>query len=821
MLVASSETDLAYIKSHIECEAEFEERIFEDWTFKKPINASLFADKNLDIIVIVSYYGYKKIMHEFSINGIKSISMYEYFIENGLLLEHNYYDFIMSKYATVSERTAKNTSSFNFKYFSGYYEIYCEKKIQYLSKNNVLKEFYLKRIIFMCLYIKDFVYAKKYIDEYVLEKYSCSDELMAAWTEIEELLMRIKNALLNKNAKDAIMFWVDGINNKEAKKIPFLNNLEKNSVSFEKAYTAAPWTSQVLKAIMCGKYSVDDKSYLIENISSENSPFLRVLEKNGINFICCSFLKSYFDKHYASKENIDKCTATSMCFWSAISEILRHKKPTFILAHELANTHYPWISISNERERLDHNNSAQKEESLLYAGEQLEFYSSLLPENMIKIFMSDHSTGKYRHYYYFNVLLKLQGTGLKAKKVEKIFSYIKFHKLIEWLYNPSSILFEKLFSDYAEVQDVDYYNRRSMNLKLQHGIHEMFGIRAIITDNETYVIKNDGVELFYNNKFGKDAISLERLNKLRTMAGNYHIDPWSDKKFKNSQYVWMLKDNYFKRCGEFEQRKKQTIRTLFEKLKGKSVAVRTGELSTLYMLLLLHPDLNGVVKYVIDEDKSCMAGLFGGIKIISPEDIDNHNIDVIVIPSFGNACKNFKNELKAYKEKIVCLYEYLAENDVKCTINFFRYEISLCDFEYLLTFEMKQKIQRIRALFEELKGKTIALRTGGGASRRLLYLLRPDLNGSVKYIIDNKENCECSSFDWAKVIPLKEVENYEIDVIIMPSFGLRETLKEELNEYKTQTINLYEYLEEKGIKCTTDFYNYPDYFKIPIDAERE
>jgi hypothetical protein len=808
MLVASSETDLAYIKSHIECEAEFEEVIL-NYTFEKALDTSLFKDKKIDNAIIVSYYGYKEIAHEFSINGIKSICIYEYFIQNGLFLEHNYYDFIMSKYSLYIEYKR----SFDFCNFSGYLDIYYEKKIWHLSKNDTLKEFHLKRIIFLCLYIKDFIYAKKYIDEYISQGYSSSDKLITAYAEIEKLLERIKSELLCRKTKDAIMFWIDALDIVYVKRKSFLKDIDKNVISFKQAYTANPWTTETFRSIMHGKQIIDDKTYLFQMISDENSSFLRVLKENSADFVICSFLRKHCEKHCAPKEPIFRNTPTTVCFWTAISETLRRKKSVFVLTHELLNTHRPNISVANNGEKLflSNMNKQQYEESLLYAEEQLVFYNSLLPEKMIKIFISDHNL--VSKDFYFNTFLKIQ-CHEKKREIEKIFSYVNFHKLVEWLYNPNSSTFNKLFSDCAEIQSLDAYGYMRMNEGLPHKFHLMFGRRAITTDNETYIHTSNNVELFYNNKPNKDFITPKRLDELRAMTGNHYIDPYSDEYLKYSRYLWQLKDNYFKRCDEFEQRKKHIIKTLFKKLNGKNVAIMAWEEDALlYLFSMLYPDLNGVIKYIIVKEKTYLRFFFGRVEIVLPEDIDKHNIDVVVLPSFNNR-KMLKEILNEYHIEIIDLYEYLAENDINCTLNFFGYELSVCDFDFNNIY--KRELQIIKALFEELKGKTVAIRTGGETAAELLYLFRPHLNGVVKYIIDNNPNCKCEQFAWIKVIPPKDVENYNIDVIIMPSFGLRKTLKNELQHYSAKVIDLYEYLEEYGTKRTSNLFAGQKYFKVPV-----
>lgn len=103
--------------------------------------------------------------------------------------------------------------------------------------------------------------------------------------------------------------------------------------------------------------------------------------------------------------------------------------------------------------------------------------------------------------------------------------------------------------------------------------------------------------------------------------------------------------------------------------------------------------------------------------------------------------------------------------------------------------------------------KCIALRGGGEHSLMLLSGLE-EAAEKIKYIVEKKN--EKNDQFLQETIALKDINNYNIDIIIISSYKYRKEMKQELMDigYKSEIIDIYDLLEEKyNIVLTTSFYD--------------
>ena len=92
------------------------------------------------------------------------------------------------------------------------------------------------------------------------------------------------------------------------------------------------------------------------------------------------------------------------------------------------NTHYPYFSFGYTdkyftpanyipgmpREDYKQKMSRQHDEALEYVDKYLKYYADILPENVIKLYMSDHGHTYYGRYH---VVMKLQHDNTTHAKV--------------------------------------------------------------------------------------------------------------------------------------------------------------------------------------------------------------------------------------------------------------------------------------------------------------------------------------------------------------------------------------------------------------------
>lgn len=73
-----------------------------------------------------------------------------------------------------------------------------------------------------------------------------------------------------------------------------------------------------------------------------------------------------------------------------------------------------------------------------------------------------------------------------------------------------------------------------------------------------------------------------------------------------------------------------------------------------------------------------------GIPVISPREVDESNIDEILISSFDHR-KEWKEESLKYKNiTVVELYEYLEQNNIFCTTEFYNLEYITQDYDNMV-----------------------------------------------------------------------------------------------------------------------------------------
>ena len=228
-------------------------------------------------VYLTSFYGAEYIERWFRVHEIQYKWIYDIFGERGYFLQREFFVFGKEDLLNlVAPREIIHDSRIGYTE-SIQCELYCQQNKYENTDNAEIKRIALEKSLFLSLYMRNFVEARKYIP--LLTQYDSKFEKV--WDEIQNLLHMAKEAIVNKNQKDIIMYWLDALQKKKKKNMPYLQSVFQNSVVFDNAFTYIPYTHSALRAMFLGKKDIDDQAYRIKNITIENSPVIQFLEERG------------------------------------------------------------------------------------------------------------------------------------------------------------------------------------------------------------------------------------------------------------------------------------------------------------------------------------------------------------------------------------------------------------------------------------------------------------------------------------------------------------------------------------------------------------
>lgn len=295
---------------------------------------------NIDVYIISSYrYGLEmeiELWRSTSGNA-EIINLYDYFRVNGLAINTEFYN-IDLPYIT-------------------YPDIYCNKKKYRKASDIKEQKIRLQMLIFQCIEIRDFLSAQEYIAEYIQKGFD-DGTYKQAWSAIEEFLQNIEERICKRECKDIIINWIDAVEYSGLEEMKFIQEICKQGLVFDNAFTPIPWTHTTMASMFMEKLPIEGKTYLFESkYTSDNSPFLRILEQEGYVFKYIAY-PGFYEKDF-KKENLiyyEKAYKKTVCGnrsigcstrlqWKAIKERLCQSKPVCCLIHNLIETHTPFQSV--------------------------------------------------------------------------------------------------------------------------------------------------------------------------------------------------------------------------------------------------------------------------------------------------------------------------------------------------------------------------------------------------------------------------------------------------------------------------------------------
>lgn len=163
-----------------------------------------------------------------------------------------------------------------------------------------------------------------------------------------------------------------------------------------------------------------------------------------------------------------------------------------------------------------------------------------------------------------------------------------------------------------------------------------------------------------------------------------------------------------------------------------------------------------------------------------------------------------------YKSRIDYLKKIYEECNIKLLENDYllrNSKIMECVGRYKERFkQLKGQCEvKLRELCESIpKDKIVAIRGGGEHTCELLKVIQHQIN--IKYIIDLELNDLIYYGDEYEYLLPRDMEKYNIDIVIVSSFRYREEMKKELQEKGYDYIDIYDWLRKNNIYLNQPFY---------------
>lgn len=685
ILVGSKNTDIKWFKSSI-CRDEVIEFCINTKE-KVEIPEEYLNDGNC--FINVSFYEREWVKDYFGEKQVLVYDLYDVFEKNGLFFLDNFYDVYQCEYYDYNTgRPSHDMFDFDINYIFFRHRGEYEKE-----KNNESKRKKLEVLIFDLVYAKDFLLLKEYIGIYK-EQYDLqySKEYIDFYHEVEKLLQDIKMKLQSRKQKDCIMLWLDALGYERAGTMKFFNDIQEESISFEKIFTVSPYTSATFKTLFAKSRIVEEEAYKITRVNKSNSKLIRDLEMRNYEFRyygCLEVAEELDLLHY----HVRFSTMTEL-YWDALGDILLSEQQCFCMLHELFHTHNPFVSMELQGEDYFFKNNSdiwqerdikvrnrQEKDSKEYVDKQLKFWSELLPEHMYKIYMSDHGLEFMKN---FHVFMKIQQKDIIPIQCKKVVSYYDFDKIILQVLDEHCVREDDLSKGCAIIQDVPVYNKDDISIFLNRkdfSADGMSGFQGIVTENDMFIRYNDGVEYYQKFVNDEEMVSDQRLEQLRNMISKKEINIEIEEKFQYSRIVWNAYRKCKERTKETEENKLKIIKNIFSNIPSDGVlAIRGGGMHTIRLLMLLEEELRRKVRYIVDADSGCFAGKMG-IKVISQEEMKDYHIDFLLLSSYQYK-DVWKEELSSFSDiKIIDMYDIFEENGIYCNREFYHLTYEKEDFE--------------------------------------------------------------------------------------------------------------------------------------------
>ena len=469
----------------------------------------------------------------------------------------------------VLEQNGYNLQCEFYNYFREPYRLLIELKHQYIKeKDRNVKDSLLLKLVKECLGIRDFVSAFDWIQEYCDEKFSRAEEIETLKTELISFLSDLKIRMNHKENRDIIWFWQDGLPQYIVNQMPFLGSMKKRGVYFNQSYSHNPVTRSVYGNILDKTMEVDrykgkykTKNHLLTTYLQEKGYQIfkiQEVEKNNINL-------NNYDYNIARTLLIGNIASTEL-YWSALRTLLLTNEKMVLLLHTGVETHIPVMAPTLDQyynhgaeylaERFDdigRNKYLQVlKKTSRYVDQELRFFTEILGESVIKIYMSDHGDILSKESYTFTrdsiqTVLAVESSKLKPKQFDKLFPLSNFLELFKYILDPTEENEKNMFVEDMRITGVDFYNLKLIQQLIKMDFAK-FGIAydGYLTTDDRYVMLATGEEIY-------STIDQDLVNGIDFPQNQPRVHKWRERiaadgynflhnkdfpKFVNSKYLY-------------------------------------------------------------------------------------------------------------------------------------------------------------------------------------------------------------------------------------------------------------------------------------------
>ena len=643
-------------------------------------------------ILIASLHNNYNLRYQLQMKGYYNIqSLYDCFEEKNIYLSEPFYTFLKQKLFSFRNHVKSDT----YKDYDPHMDFFYLKKVYENDSDFNVKKSCLKKMICIAALFHDFVTLEHYIARYKehdFEGLKCYEDFLS---ESKDILDELKHSIQIRNKKDVFMFWLDQVEYDDVGLLSYVTSLESKSVVLDNIYTMTPFTGATLKLLFSKKRLIEDKAYSSDKIS-RNSPIIKGLEERNYEFLYYGKVKytKYFDRSNVGKMFVGTYAPLSEIVWNCIIHDLEcTEKSVFNVIHSVTHTHNPYSSFDlKTAEYINFEGWAeydetfftkveeQKEDSYNYTDKQMEFWLQLLPEETYKIIMSDHGHSSFGKFHPFMMIMQ---KDLRPRHYNELLSYYDFDDVIFDLMEYGEIRKELLENEYVQIQDTNYrYKNYILNLMEQDNFNpsELFGYQGVVTKNEIFQKTFDGRRLYYKKDNSKIRVSEERFEYLDKLIGK-EIPDNEEEAFRYSRlFVEAEKRNKLRNKAVIDKQL-EIIRNIFRRVpENEELFIRCGGLNTYHLLLQVGDCERNKVKYIVDNDKECLASKLG-FDVIFPREVDLYNPKYILISTFAYRTE-IRNELETYLDsaEIIDLYDEFEKNGIFCGRLYYERQYERTDF---------------------------------------------------------------------------------------------------------------------------------------------
>lgn len=385
----------------------------------------------------------------------------------------------------------------------------------------------LVRLLSACLSNRDFITFFEVMEE-AGDLITVSDRLNELKEDIDELLEKVRVQIQSRKqsgSKDIIMHWIDSAGYEELDNFPLLKSIMEKGLVFENAYAVAPYTLSTETCLFYGDMTDSPDEMNPEDIMfrkglQESGLYHHILDMGYAFYMVGAMVEDCIPEFRGGRVEYTQIVGpSSFYYWKMIDRMIQSDKPIFGIVGCLAETHEPWMSPECDvyNPSFEFNGSLQMSENKIkksadYFDKVLHFFTDLLGNETIHIYMSDH--GKWedialRRYsdYAMHAILGVTNIGVIGR-VTKIFSYQYFAQLIDYVLQSAEQKMEEHFFGDMEIRSTGFRAAIKSEVQTTYEKEEDIaqvcaeiysGYVGIKTAEDTYIRLNSGKEIYYLN----------------------------------------------------------------------------------------------------------------------------------------------------------------------------------------------------------------------------------------------------------------------------------------------------------------------------------